>query len=226
MIKAVLFDLDGVLIDSEKIYVRFWMQAAEELGYSLPTQQALELRSCGKATGGEILSRVNGGRDVYDEIYARRVELMDEYIAQNGYEAKPGAFEALPELKRAGYRLAIVTASVLEKKLPMLERMGFTEYFDDIISAHEVKRSKPFPDVYLYAAEKLGIKPEECAAVEDSPNGIRSAHGAGMKVIMVPDLTGPDEELSRLCTVVDSLKDVPLTIRKLEEIFQTEYYFE
>ena len=88
-----------------------------------------------------------------------------------------------------------------------MSRDDVQAYFDEIISVKEVPRGKPFPDVYLFACEKLGLRPEECLAIEDSPNGIRSAYRAGTRVVMVPDLTGPDEELAGMCTVVGRIDD-------------------
>ena len=170
--KAILFDLDGVILDSEKVYRRFWLQAAEELGLPLQEETVLELRSC------------------------------DASIA------RPGVQSFLEKCRDLPVRKVIVTSSTPEEKMPALERLGIGQYFDGFVSVKEVKRGKPFPDVYLFACSRLGLEPGECAAIEDSPNGVRSAYGAGVKVIMVPDLTGPTDELRRMCRVADRIGEV------------------
>ena len=106
--------------------------------------------------------------------------------------------ETIKELKRRGYQTAVVTATAEDRAVRYLEMVGFKELFDEIISASMVKLGKPRPDVYLYACEKIGRKPEECMAVEDSPNGVNAAYQAGCHVTMVPDLTPADEEVKKM----------------------------
>ena len=107
---------------------------------------------------------------------------------------------------------AIVTANVLESAKERLKMAGLIDSFDEVISAHEVSRGKPYPEPYLYACEKLHLLPEECLGVEDSPNGVKSAASAGLKTVMVPDLTEPDEELKpylyAVCPSLDKIIDV------------------
>ena len=111
---------------------------------------------------------------------------------------KPYVEETIKELKRRGYQTAVVTATAEDRAVRYLEMVGFKELFDEIISASMVKLGKPRPDVYLYACEKIGRKPEECMAVEDSPNGVNAAYQAGCHVTMVPDLTPADEEVKKM----------------------------
>lgn len=125
---------------------------------------------------------------------------MNEHLRANGIEKKGGVDEVLCGLREAGYQTAVVTATDEERTRSYLSEIGILDLFDDIVCATMVERGKPFPDVYEYACRKIGRKPEECAAVEDSPNGVRAASGAGCCVIMVPDLTQPDEELFRSLT--------------------------
>ena len=123
---------------------------------------------------------------------------MEEHLDRVGIELKPGAVEILEALKKRGILAAVATATDLERTEKYLRLVGLREYFDRLISATQVKEGKPSPDIYIYACEQLGLAPEECIAVEDSPNGVKSAYGAGCRVIMVPDQTEPDEELSKL----------------------------
>jgi HAD superfamily hydrolase (TIGR01509 family) len=133
---------------------------------------------------------------------------MKEFLSENTYELKPGVKAFLEKSKDLPVRKVIVTSSRPEEKMPALESLGIRQYFDSFVSVKEVKRGKPFPDVYLLACRKLGLDPGECLAVEDSPNGVRSAYDAGVKVVMVPDLTGPTDELRRMCRVADGIEEV------------------
>jgi len=206
--KAILFDLDGVILDSEKEYRRFWLQAAEELGRPLKEDVVLQLRSCDSSIARKIVDEAAGERGAYDRIRARRKILMKEFLSEHTYELKPGVRAFLEKCRDFPVRKVIVTSSTPEEKMPELERLGIGQYFDGFVSVKEVKRGKPFPDVYLFACRKLGLEPGECLAIEDSPNGVRSAYDAGVKVVMVPDLTGPTDELRRMCRVADRIEEV------------------
>lgn len=197
MIKAVLFDMDGTLIDTEKYYRVFWPIAMAEFGYTLTDEQVLSMRSLGRPFAPAQLKAWFGEDLDYYAVRNRRKELMEEVIDRDGIQLKPGAVEILEELKRRGVLIAIATATDLERTEKYLKMTGIREYFDRLISATQVKEGKPSPDIYLYACEQLGLAPEECIAVEDSPNGVTSAYRAGCKVVMVPDQTEPDEELSK-----------------------------
>ena len=145
-----------------------------------------------------FLKGIFGENFPYDELRRRRQELMSDHIARFGIEKKPYVEETIKELKRRGYQTAVVTATAEDRAVRYLEMVGFKELFDEIISASMVKLGKPRPDVYLYACEKIGRKPEECMAVEDSPNGVNAAYQAGCHVTMVPDLTPADEEVKKM----------------------------
>ena len=196
MKSTVIFDLDGTLIDTEKYFKVFWRKAAEKNGYVMSEEQALQLRSLGKPYAPELLKKWFGADFDYIKVRDDRREMMQEHLKQVGLEKKPGAEQALEQLKKQGCRIALATATPTERAKEQLEQVGLLAYFDEIVSAVQVEHGKPAPDVYLYACEKLGIKPQEAYAVEDSPNGAMSAITAGLKVIFVPDQTQPDAELS------------------------------
>ena len=139
----------------------------------------------------------------------RRKELMEEHIKEHGLSLKKGAVELLTFLKDKGIQTAVATATDLERTKKYLTELGIITYFDELVSATMVEYGKPAPDIYQYACKQLGRKPEECMAVEDSPNGVTSAFRAGCQVVMVPDQTQPDEETQeKLFAKVDSLLDI------------------
>ena len=209
LICGVLFDMDGVVLDTEKLYARFWAEAAHALGYPMTYEQALGMRSLNSAAGQAKLESYFGPGVSRAEMRKKRVELMDAYVAQFGVEAKPGIHELLDYLKGQGIRTAIATSSPMERAKSYLDSLGLTAKFDCICSGHDVAQGKPAPDIYLKAAASIGVPPENCLAIEDAPAGIESAHRAGCWPVLVPDLDGSDEEMRKtLYAEADSLFDI------------------
>ena len=213
--KAIIFDMDGVLIDTEKWLNRFWCQAALEAGFPMKPEHALSIRSLAGKFAEPYLQGIFGKEFHYEEIRERRKELMSAYIEAHGIEKKPGVDEILDFLHEKGIKVAVATATDPKRAKEYLSQIGIYDKFDKVCCATMVKNGKPEPDVYLYACEQIGEKPEDCVAVEDSPNGIRSAYRAGLKVIMVPDLTGPDEEVNGMLTAcVNNLSELKAWIQQ------------
>jgi len=209
MIKAVIFDLDGTLIDTEKYYRVFWPKALAAFGYHMTDEQALAMRSLGRPFAPAQLKAWFGGGLDYYAVRQKRKEMMEECLDREGVRRKPGALELVQKLKGKGIITAIATATDLERTAKYLALTGLEGYFDRLISATQVAEGKPSPDIYLYACEQLGLAPGECLAVEDSPNGVLSAYRAGCRVVMVPDQTSPDEELRQyLYAEAESLEEV------------------
>ena len=198
MIKGVISDMDGVILDTEKLYVRFWCEAANFFGYPMKKHHALSIRSMARVYAIKRLKEYFGDDFDYYAVHDKRIELMDKYIEENGIEAKPGAEELLSYLKNYGYKVALATATAPERTKKYLQKLDLYKYFDEIVCASMVERGKPEPDIYLYAAKKLELAPCECLALEDSQNGIKSASAAGCKTVMVPDLDEPSEEIKPL----------------------------
>lgn len=207
--KAVIFDLDGTLIDTEKYYRVCWPASLAEFGYHMSDEQTLSLRSLGRPFAPARLKGWFGEDFDYDRVRQRRKELFDQCLKKEGLQCRPGAPELLRRLKQENFITAVATATDPERTKEYLKRTGLDGYFDKVISAVMVAEGKPSPDVYLYACEELGLRPAECLAVEDSPNGVLSAFRAGCRVVMVPDQTEADDEVRKyLYAVAGSLEEV------------------
>lgn len=207
MIKAVLFDMDGVVLDTEKLYTRFWGEAVEECGFHMTEKQLLGLRSLGQEYADDYFKSILGPEASESRIRDIRRRRMKEYTDIYGIEAKPHVRETVEELHRRGIAAAIATASETARATQFLKDVGLDQEFDCILTTGMVAHGKPQPDIYLSACSQLGVNPGEAAAVEDSDNGVTSAWRAGCRVIMVPDLTQPGEELMKKIDAV--AKDLP-----------------
>ncbi len=209
MIDTVIFDMDGTLIDTEKYFRVCWPKALAVYGFQMTDEQALSMRSLGRPFAPVHLKEMFGDTIDYHLVREKRKELFEECIRENGIAIKPGAVELLMWLREQGFRTAIATATDMERAERYLKMLGLYEHFDRIISATMVKEGKPSPDIYLYACEQMNRAPEDCIAVEDSPNGVQSAYRAGCKVVLVPDQTPLTPDLTpMLYACVDTLSDM------------------
>lgn len=198
MIKAVIFDMDGLMIDTEKLLMKYWLEAAHRCGYEMRREHVLGIRSLAAKYAVPKLQKELGADFDYYKVRKLRMQLMNEHIDTYGIEEKPGLLELLCFLKNGHYRTAVATATDLERTRKYLGSLDRLKYFDEIVCAAMVENGKPAPDIYLEAARRLQVPAEECMALEDSPNGILSAYRAGMHPVMVPDLSQPDEETKKL----------------------------
>lgn len=195
---AFIFDLDGTLIDTEKLYRKYWPMALRDYGYELSDERALMLRSLGRPFAPAQFKEWYGEDFDYNLVRQRRKEYVEGHIEKYGIELRPGVKEILEYLRDKNITVAIATATDLERTTKYLEMTQISEYFTDIICATMVKCGKPAPDIYKYACEKLNKKPSECFAVEDAPNGVKSAYTAGLKVIFIPDQAPSDDSFKSM----------------------------
>ena len=197
-LKGVIFDMDGLMLDTEKLLTRFWCEAAAFYGFDMQSQQVLGIRSLAAKYAQVHLKGIFGEDFDYYAVRAKRIELMNAYIAQNGIEKKQGLDKLLESLSQRGLKLAVATATDRQRTDMYLTKAGVLHYFDALVTGDTIANGKPKPDIYIAAAKALGLPCEQCLALEDSPNGIRSAYDAHCKAVMIPDLSLPDEQTKPL----------------------------
>lgn len=216
MIKGIIFDMDGLIIDTERLLQTFWCKAANELGYPMTKEHVLGIRSLSAKYAIGHLKNIFGENFDYYAVRTLRIKMMNEYISKNGIHKKQGLDELLKFLKTTGLKIAVATATDYQRTQIYLKSIDVLDYFDKIVCGDMIKNGKPEPDIYIEASKQLSLNPNECIALEDSPNGILSAYRAGCKPIMIPDLTKPDTETSKLLFAeCNDLSDVIPIIKKL-----------
>ena len=218
MIKAVLFDLDGTLVDTELLSARAWLASGERLG--LDVSEELIKSFVGRtadAVTNMLVEHLGITEATAHELFSLHRSIKEE-LMENELAAKPFAAKALSALKDHGFALGLATSSYRPVAERELEPFGMQAYFDSITCGDEIEHGKPAPDIYLLAAERLGMMPEECAVVEDSPNGVRAGAAAGMPVFLVPDTIEPTSEIRSMCVdVLGSLDELAGAIRLRNE---------
>lgn len=216
MMNAVIFDMDGVLIDTEKYLFRFWQQAMKEAGYEISHEQLLGIRSLAAEFAIPRFRQLFGERLDYASVRERRKELMNSWITEHGIEKKSGVDEILAYLRKENCKRAVATATDIDRAARYLREIGILEQFDQIVCAPSVPHGKPMPDVYLYACEQIGERPENCIALEDSDNGALAAHRAGCQVVFVKDLADPLPETEAfLAGKAENLKEAIEVLKTL-----------
>lgn len=200
--KAVVFDMDGVIFDSERAVMQCWKEVASR--HNIPDIEKAILACTGTTMvrTREIMLNLYGADFPYDE-YARESSAIFHSRYDGGrLPMKPCVKELLTFLKEHDKKIALASSTRQQVVTDELRDAGVIEYFDRIICGDMVSRSKPAPDIFLKACEELNISPSDSYAIEDSYNGIRAAHAGGLHPIMVPDLLPADEEMQSLAEIV------------------------
>lgn len=214
MIKAAIYDMDGTLVDTEHLGLVAWDKAAEQLGADVPRELAKQFIGRARPSVVDMLVEHLGSRPLSEAVYDLHRDIQFE-LSKEQLDTKPGAIESLRALHEEGYRIALATSSRRQTVDYNLNRFGIMDLFEVITCGDEMERGKPHPDIYLLTAERLGIDPVECAVIEDSANGVKAGHAAGMHVYMVPDVLAPTDELIALCDrVLKDLFELPGALRE------------
>lgn len=204
-IKAIIFDMDGVILDSESISDITWKKAAGEKNLIINDEILNACRGTNKNDTMTILKRFYGEAFDSEAFLERTSELFHEIEEKDGIPLLPYAREILEYLKLR-YRLALASSTRGVTVERQLRAAGVIDFFETRTTGEQVVHSKPNPEIYLMACKSIGVEPHECAAIEDSLNGIRSAHAAGLHPIMVIDKVQPTEEIKKMCEhIFDSL---------------------
>lgn len=211
MIAAVIFDLDGLLVDTEIISYQIYKEMLSEYGYEF-TREDYAKNYSGKSELSNIAYLIETYKLSWTiEEGLGRVRILENRFLSQGVDLKPGARELLSYLKENGYKIAIASSSTEDRALNMLRQHHIIDYFDEFVFCSEVQKGKPNPDIFLKACEKIMEKPENCLVLEDSEAGIQAAYNAGILVICIPDMKKPAKQfLDKTTAVFDSLDKVIL----------------
>lgn len=196
--KAVVFDMDGILFDTESLGIKCWDWAGEQIGIGKAGFMVFETMGRTTPESVKIFKNRYGDKFNNDKFQEKIKEFCDDYFGKYGVPQKDGLYDILAYLKQTGYRIAVASSSSQKSVLHHLNDAKITECFDEIICGDMITKSKPEPDIYLTAAKKLGLNPNECYAVEDSKAGLLSAKASGCKVVFIKDLYEPDEEINSI----------------------------
>jgi HAD superfamily hydrolase (TIGR01509 family) len=199
---AVIFDVDGLLLDTERISSEGWRRAMSVRGYTLTDKFYLNMVGLTPKDVRPIMAAEFGDNFPFDEAYADRLEYIDNYVRLHGIPDRPGSRELLDYLKDKNLRMAVASSAPGARSREKLALTCLDDYFEVFVFGDEVVNGKPAPDIFLGAANGLGVPPQNCIVLEDSAAGVRAAHAAGIDVIMVPDLIQPDDELHAMALAV------------------------
>ena len=198
-IKAVLFDMDGVIFDTEREYLKEWNKIFEKYGYEMKKEIYVSVMGRGRKKVKEIFKENFGDDLPIEEMYIEKDKMLKEAIENNEVPLKQGALELLEFLKKNEYKTALATSAKKDRVKSQVTHAKINNLFDAIVCADDIVNSKPDPEIFLKAAEKVNIKPENCVVIEDSEAGIRAAFNAGMIAFHVKDLKEADESIIKYC---------------------------
>lgn len=195
MIKGAVFDMDGLMFDSERLVYETWQRMMDELGFEYNLEIFKNTIGLRTDMAESYYNSLYGERFCYQPLKQRSREIFLKRVSEEGVPIKKGLVELLEFLKSNNLKIAVATSTSAQTAHKIIRMAGVYDYFDAFVCGDDVRNGKPHPEVFLTAAERLSLPPTECVAFEDSINGIKSAHSAEMTTVMVPDYLQPTEEI-------------------------------
>lgn len=216
-LQAVVFDMDGVLFDTERLFMESIREAADKKQIDKIENIIKKCIGLNSKDTKALFEKECGPEFLYEEYSSKCKDIFNKKVEKDGLPVKPGVNEILTYLKSGGYKIALASSTRKYRVMEHLDKAGITDFFEVIIGGDMIKNGKPAPDIYIEACKKLGTTPENAIAVEDSPNGLKSAYEAGLKTVMVPDMIAPNPELEELLYAkCDSLHEVKSLVMRIE----------
>ena len=211
MWNAVIFDVDGTLLDTEKLYMEAWRLAGAAAGYVVTHDVLLRTRAIPEKVGRGIFKEALGQDFDYDTVRQERIRIAEALIAASDDLLKPGTKTVLDCLKSKGIPMAVASSTGTQKTVAHLDHAGILEYFDAVVGGDMVELGKPNPHIFWKAADLLGVSYGDCLVVGDTPADVKAGTAAGMQVLLIPDQVPANAETTAL-----SLAVLPQIDRMLE----------
>lgn len=209
MIKAVIFDMDGLMINSERVTFEGYQKVMNKMGLSISEEFYKTLLGKTLKTATELFYEIYGNDFPMEQVVCDVHQYMEDLFDTQGIPLKKGLVELLTYLKNNDYKTIVATSSHRDRVDHILDIAHLTQYFDDSICGNEVAKGKPNPEVFLRACEKLKVQPTEALVLEDSEAGIQAAHAGNISVICIPDMKYPDPKFEKMTAkILDSLDQV------------------
>lgn len=198
-INGVIFDMDGVIFDTERIYLEEWIEIFNKYGYKMTKEIYLPCMGTGRVHIKKRFKEIYGEDLPIEKMYLEKDAMLKEAVINGKIPIKIGAIEILDYLKKSNIKIALATSATKERMFMQINSAKIEDKFDALICREDVKNLKPDPEIFLLAAKKLHVKPEECIVIEDSEAGIKAAYNGGMTGFHVEDLKKADKDILKYC---------------------------